>query len=368
MTSETDNDLEGQVDAIGGGDAAGRELLRQRDRLLRLERLLGTGLMLLSADGKVRLANQRAREMYQLGDREGAEVEPPLADLIAGGRSEDGPWEVEVEPAGHPLRATVTSCEDGASLLVELRDDRALAGLETDLLTAARVRNLTRLYAGLTHDLRAPLHGITLHLELLRRGLQRGRETGAGGDGLDPVARLEVVATELHRLQRRFDLILDQAVPAEPDESGIFDLRDVVSELGDLLRPQARQEGKQVEVELPDRQAVVETTQRDQVKQALLSVAVNGLEAMSAGGRLALRLNEAGDRVRVEISDTGPGVEEEIREHLFDVHVTDKVSGLGAGLFFARSLLESEGGTLELTSTSTRGTTFTVELPAAGAG
>jgi signal transduction histidine kinase len=92
-------------------------------------------------------------------------------------------------------------------------------------------------------------------------------------------------------------------------------------------------------------------------------VALNGLEAMSEGGRLRLRLVSAGDRVKVEISDTGPGVDEKLRDRLFDAYVTGKDGGMGAGLYIARSLLESQGGAIELTSTSAQGTTFTIELP-----
>lgn len=347
------------VDAMEG---TGHELLRQRDRLVNLERALDSGLVLVGADGLVRLANARAGEMLELGDRDWSEMTQVTDEVIQAVGSADG--SCELEWAGRPLRVTLTSCEereDGKWRLLELRDSRSLENVQTALMVAARVRNLTRLYVGLTHDLKAPLNAITLHLKLLQRALERGSES-EDGDAITPVERVDIVESELLRLQRSLELLLGQAVPAEAERQP-FDLRDALSELGDLLKGPARLDGKQVEVDPGDREAMVDL-KRDHVVQALLNVALNGLEAMIEGGLLRLRLARAGDRVMVEISDSGPGVDPDMQDRLFDIYESSKDSGVGAGLYIARSILESEGGGIELTSTSADGTTFTIELPA----
>lgn len=342
--------------------AEGRALLRHRERMARLERLLDVGLLVLNRDGAVVLANERAREMLGLHDRNAAEIEQLINRLVEATPLDGGSSELELRPSGRPLRATISSCEGSQDRLVELRDSTALAGVEADLMIAARVRNLTRLYVGLTHDLKAPLNAIILHLELLRRDLRRS-STATEEEVPERLERIAIVEAELNRLQRTLGLLLEQAVPLVAERCR-FDLRDAVSELGDLLRAPARQADKEVDVHLPARATTVEA-RRDQVKQALLNVALNGIEAMSDGGRLRLAVSRRGDHAVVTISDSGPGIDAEIQPRLFDFYVSGKEAGVGAGLYFARSLLEAEGGTIELTSTSSEGTTFTVELPTA---
>jgi signal transduction histidine kinase len=101
-------------------------------------------------------------------------------------------------------------------------------------------------------------------------------------------------------------------------------------------------------------------------RRALLNLAHNAIDAMTFGGRLTLRGGRECSMVWLEVQDTGNGIPETQRPLLFTPFHTSKTDGTGLGLFVAQQILTSHGGTLELTHSSERGTTFTLELPLAG--
>jgi signal transduction histidine kinase len=105
---------------------------------------------------------------------------------------------------------------------------------------------------------------------------------------------------------------------------------------------------------------------RDQIKQSVLNIAINGLEAMPEGGTLGLELEREDGRARILVSDTGPGIPPELKDRIFDMHFTTKESGTGIGLYVARSMFEAQGGTVRTASTGPEGTTFELLLPLAG--
>ena len=104
----------------------------------------------------------------------------------------------------------------------------------------------------------------------------------------------------------------------------------------------------------------------DQVKQAILNIAINGLEVLPESGQLRIALERAGGTARVLIADDGPGIPPELRDKIFEMHFTTKETGTGIGLYVARSIVESQGGTVEIVDSSAAGTTFAVTLPLHG--
>ena len=105
--------------------------------------------------------------------------------------------------------------------------------------------------------------------------------------------------------------------------------------------------------------------QRDRLKQAILNVAINALEAMSDGGALGMRLEALPEHAEVLITDSGPGIPEEVRLRIFDMHFTTKTSGTGIGLYVARSIVEAHGGEISVESAPGRNR-FRLRLPALG--
>lgn len=246
-----------------------------------------------------------------------------------------------------------------------MRDLGVLLALETDLRQAAQLRGLTRLYRGVAHDLKAPLNAMVLNLELLKQSLS-APEAADSDELARQRGRLQIVEEELARLGRALETLLSQTAPVRPLRER-FDLRDLVREIENLLGPQARQQRVNLRVETPAAEVLVDA-RRDALKQALLNLAINGLEAMPDGGTLALSSRTDNGVATVAVQDSGPGIPNAVRARVFEMHVTTKASGTGIGLYVARTVAESDGGSLRLVSTGDDGTLFEVTLPLAREG
>jgi signal transduction histidine kinase len=235
--------------------------------------------------------------------------------------------------------------------------------LETDLRLAAQLRGLAGVFMAAAHDLRAPLNALALNVELLRSGLARDVESSP--EVREKLERyLAVLDGEIGQIDRALTTVLVDALPAPAGEE-VFDLGELIQELGRLLAPQARRQRVELATFLPELPIAVRGF-RDRLKQALLNLAVNGLEAMPDGGALTLDLAVAKGRARLALCDTGTGIPAEVLPRIFDLHFTTKTSGTGIGLHVVRSVVASFGGEVRVDSEAGRGTSFTVSLPVAG--
>jgi signal transduction histidine kinase len=274
---------------------------------------------------------------------------------------------VDVDPPGRMdgtrLRLEVYPLERGArdGRLVLVRDRATIRALETDLRLASQLKGLARLYLSVVHDIRAPLAAVVTHLDLLSGTFGPGEP---GRDGLDDRRRgyLAVAEQELQRLRRSLDHLLNHtALPRDDLEE--LDLRDQIVEIEHLLRPQCERQKVALSVSVPDGPVRV-LGARDALKQALVNVGINALEAMPGGGTLALELANGGPNATISITDSGPGIAPEMGERIFNMHFTTKEGGTGIGLHVARAVVESSGGEIRVSSQPGRGATFRIELPA----
>lgn len=347
-------------------------------RLARLNHLLDLGVLLINPERELDFTSYRVIQLLGL-ENEGemakrwAEMRPvldPLLDRAEAAQGQSVVVEITFEgPRGpRPFRGQIQAIEeeDCIGFLILLRDRESLQGIERDLRDAVQLRALGRLYLTLAHDLKAPLNALGLHLELLRRSLDRA----SGPDGEEQARREEWIAIldeEIHRLDRGLQTLLGLTRPSD-ETSARFDLAGLVGEVASLVAAQAAAQGVAVRRGEPGSPLWIEG-RADQVKQAVLNVVLNGLEAMPEGGELELTISaaEAGGRAVVTVADTGPGIAPALRERIFDLHVTTKPAGDGIGLYVARSVLESHGGELRLVSGRPRGTAFELVLPLAPA-
>ncbi len=212
----------------------------------------------------------------------------------------------------------------------------------------------------LAHELKAPLGAMALNVELLNEAL--GSETDAEPDLRARQKRYaEVLRDELARLNRSLIAVLNQTTSlSETPER--FDLRQMIWDLEALLAPQAKQQHVELEVRLPE-QEVPLAAHRDRLKQALLNIATNALEAMPDGGRMGMSVETDDGRATISIRDSGPGIAPELLEKLYNMHFTTKAGGTGVGLYVARSVVEALGGTIEVETQRGSGSCFQVKLP-----
>jgi two-component system, sporulation sensor kinase D len=174
---------------------------------------------------------------------------------------------------------------------------------------------------------------------------------------------VRILDEELERLNRAIERLLPAAAPAS-DRRGRFDLAPVARDVEALLSPGARQQRVALKVAVPDEPVFLDGS-RDQVRQVLLAIALNGLEAMPDGGTLAIAVSSEDGRAVVSVTDTGLGLPGELGDRAFDIYSSTKAGHRGLGLFVARAMVESASGTLSHSPARGRGCRFDLTLPLA---
>jgi len=231
-----------------------------------------------------------------------------------------------------------------------------LATYETRLASHSRMSALGEMSARLAHEIRNPLTGLKLHLQLLAERIEHA-ETGRVARLLTEVERLELLVSSTLLLGG------DQPLKPAPTPVGLL-----IVEVLDLMGPSLAHRGIGIEICCEDDlQACLD---RGRVRQALLNLIVNAADAMPQGGRLRVtgERDPATSSVRMIVEDTGPGVAEDVRARLLDSPVSTKPFGLGLGITLCRDVAEAHGGELVIDrSSELGGARFVMALPLAPA-
>ena len=353
--------------------AAREQSLQATRRLGALAKVMDVGVLLLRADRSLDFANLPARELLgcagagaleQRWDALRGELEPALAATNGAGNPFVDIELPETDPATR-LRLEVNELSDEGSegFLVVVKSREMIDALEHELGLAIQMRGLTRFYMGVVHDLKTPLQAMVMTLELLKETLAASRDLVDERTRERQLRYMNVLRDEVSRLDRELRALLVHAAPTSAPQQ-VIDLGDLLRELVMLVGPQAKQQRVAVETTLPDA-PVPFTGHRDRLKQALLNIAINALEVMPDGGRLAVHLENGDGQVRISVRDSGPGIPPEQQSRIYKMHFTTKSGGTGIGLYVARSVVESHGGEIQVETAAGRGTCFQIILPTA---
>jgi signal transduction histidine kinase len=230
---------------------------------------------------------------------------------------------------------------------------------EHRLLSRARVRRI--LQATLIHDLKAPLNTAILILDLLGRSIAQDDLSSH-----DVRKRLRENVDEVRREIRRLSEALP-GLPSLPDPGEevplSFDLLAALGEALHLLRQQIFLRSARVRRHFPQERIFVLGRPAD-LQHALVNLVLNALEAKLKGAQVDVRVERAGDLIRIRVEDDGPGIPAELGERVFEPRVTTRDGQDGLGLTVARSILREHGGTLQLLPRDGGGTVAAMELPA----
>jgi signal transduction histidine kinase len=177
---------------------------------------------------------------------------------------------------------------------------------------------------------------------------------------------IDIIKEETARLNGLVGSFLEFARPRAPLVEPSF-VNDLIDSTAALLENKAKRSRVRISTSLDGSLPPVDLDP-DQIRQVLLNVMLNGIQAMPDGG--ALRIRSRNDRatgiVAIEISDTGPGLEEPDLDHVFDPFFTTKPQGTGLGLSISFQLVENHGGRILARPNPDRGLTFRIELPVGG--
>jgi PAS domain S-box-containing protein len=234
---------------------------------------------------------------------------------------------------------------------------RALAEAQADLHRKERLAVLGRLAGGVAHEIRNPLAAIRAAAQIIERA--------CGARGANAVEALGIIREEVARADRIIGDLIDYARVRPPSRRRIA-LGYVVDQ---ALGAQVVPPGVTIDAHLPELPDL--DIDPDQLQVAFANIMRNALEAMGPVGRLTVTARvEEGCAVVVSVTDTGPGLTDEVRGRLFEPLLTTKPHGLGLGLVTARSLVENHGGELRHVARGVgndegddHGATFEVRLP-----
>jgi len=264
----------------------------------------------------------------------------------------DGTWLVIGVLAGALFGAFLTYWH-GRRRLAEARRSVERAQSQEHLV------ELAKLTGGLAHEIKNPLSTIKLNLTLLAEALAAGEQDTTGRN----YNRLVRVQSEVQRVGDILDDFLKYTSKKELRRETV-DLRQLVEELADFFRPQAESNHVVLRTYLPD-SPVTCSVDVSLIKQAILNLMINATQAMADGGEMLLRLGVDRDRAVLEVIDTGPGIDPEIRDKIFDAYFSKRPGGSGLGLPTTRQIVRQHEGEINMDGEPGKGTRFVVSLPLA---
>jgi signal transduction histidine kinase len=276
---------------------------------------------------------------------ENADLE--LAESVAPG----GPHRISITVQAVP-EAGATSPDDWGAL-VTLRDLESRDRIGSELELSERLSSLARITAGVAHEVKNPLNSMRLWLENLKESLPANSEVS--------FQAVRVLDNEIDRLDRVVKRFLDFTRPVEMHMEDIS-LAEVLSGVIELARPQTERANVKVKMQLA---GDLPATRGDQelLRQAVLNLVLNAVEAMKDGGVLSITLERRGENAVILVKDTGKGIPPEQRMRVFQLFFTTRKGGSGLGLATAFRIVQLHNGSIDFVSEVGRGTEFRIELP-----
>jgi signal transduction histidine kinase len=238
-----------------------------------------------------------------------------------------------------------------------LRDVTERRLLERQLVQTEKLASVGTFTAGLAHEIRNPLNSANLQLLLLERRIRDGSKHSES----ESLQLINIVREEVSRLDNLVTEFLYFAKPLNLDCHPTR-LHRILDDVFALFHARMSQNGITLEREYTDDLPLL-SLDGEKMKQALINVVQNSIEAMPGGGRLNVSTQVKQKRVILTIADSGTGFPEEDLNKVFEVFYTSKEKGTGLGLPISLHIIEMHGGTIEIQSKEGMGTTCAITLP-----
>lgn len=235
---------------------------------------------------------------------------------------------------------------------------REIKKLEAEVSRQERLSQLGNLAATVAHEIRNPLNSISVGLQRLRA------EFRPTEDEEQYLRFIELMRGEVRRLNAIVEEFLSLARPLELKAEPVK-VDELLQEIALLAGNDAGPAKVQIQVVTSDQLPPLRAD-RNYLKQLLLNLILNGIQAMPDGGTLTLEARPSGTGLVLAVADTGTGIAPAVLEHIFEPYFTTKANGSGLGLAIARRIAEAHGGTITVGSDMRQGSRFQVSLPLGG--
>ncbi len=234
---------------------------------------------------------------------------------------------------------------------------QSLRNLEAQNKRNEHLASLATMTAGIAHEVKNPLNAAHLQLTLLKRKLAKGTSDLKGA-----LAAADIISDEIERVNTLLEEFLQFARP-KPVRARELDLCVIATEVSQLFAPETALAGTKIEVyaDAP----VIATVDDQQMRQVLLNLVKNAIQASPPGGQITIRVISKPQQAILCVEDQGDGLSID-REKIFEPFFTTKESGTGLGLAITHRIVSNHGGSIEIDSIPGK-TVFRVILPEGGA-
>jgi two-component system NtrC family sensor kinase len=274
----------------------------------------------------------------------------------------------EVAEAFNTMAESLTSAKEentewGRTLEARVQEETSkVERTQAVLVTREKMASLGRLSAAVAHEVNNPLAGILMYARLTQKELEKSMSAGAAREEMSE--NLRIIERESQRCGNLMKNLLTFARQTSPNRQP-SDMHEIVSDALSLIRHRAELQGIAIETSFgePLPQLLCDP---NQIRQVILALVVNAVEAMPSGGRLEISVKSDGALgVELRVKDTGEGITADAQQHIFEPFFTTKQDrqGTGLGLAVAHSILEQHCGSIAVEATSSSGTAFLVKLP-----
>jgi signal transduction histidine kinase len=336
-----------------------------------LDQVLGNlqdGILLFTGDGRAVLISNAVKRFLNIDRNQllGVHAREIFDRNTVLGRTVREAWDAGltlvqeeiVTESGNRIEVSLDFIHDdrskqGLGALLTLHDAESVEVIESELELSRRMAAIGRLTSGVGHEVKNPINAIVVHLELLKTKL---------GITPTPATRhLEVIDSEIHRLDRVVQTLVDFSRPVEV-KLVEYDLRHVVADVVTLSAAEMFTRQVHLSSRMPEF-PLISKVDVDLLKQAVLNVVQNGAQAMPQGGKLEVTLLEDGKFAVIQVQDQGGGISEELREKIFDLYFTTKKDGSGIGLAMTYRILQLHHGSIDVQSELGHGSVFQLRIP-----
>lgn len=337
------------------------------------------GVLAITRDGTLALINDEAYRIFGVIPRR-TDLGRPIADVLHDHpevvRVLSGVFDLHMLPNRVELRLRPSAKVIGYTLALVHDDAGRVVGAAMFFKDLTRVEQLEErerlrdrlaavgeMAAAIAHEVKNPLAGIEVMAGLLRRKIPESPDAQAVLTDIISEAKMaNAIVQEVLEFVRPMRLQVERTGVAAAVKAAVL-LADAKGRRGEIA----------VDIQVPERLPEIEGDQH-QLAQLFTNLLVNAYEAMNGAGRVAItaaavRLDDGmdgRDAVRVEFSDEGPGMAQDVAEHVFDPFFTTKAQGSGLGLAIVRKIVDAHDGSIDLQTSPGSGTTIRVTLPVVG--
>lgn len=244
-----------------------------------------------------------------------------------------------------------------SSYVVMLSDVTEHNANEARLRRSENLASMTTMAAGVAHEIKNPLAAMAIHLQLLRKAF--GRKEALTID--DAARYLDVLDEEISRLN---SIVVDFLFAVRPMDTRLRlgQIKRTLEEVVKFVMPELSEHHVHLKLDLPTSLPKLEFDEH-LIKQALLNLIKNAMNAMESGGMLILQARHDQNQVLLKVIDTGIGMDEQTQLKIFEPYFTTKATGTGLGLTVVYKIMKEHKGDITVQSKLGEGTTFTLYFP-----